>query len=141
MDAIAKLVAQHRGCDDLLVQTEAAVRAGDWPQAQAHWAAFTQAMEAHFTLEEAQLFPAFEQATGMTHGPTAVMRGEHAEMRQLFLDLAEALAAAQGQTWLGHGETLLILMQQHNMKEENVLYPLCAQHLADLDAMLTASAA
>ncbi|TRZ68118.1 MAG: hemerythrin domain-containing protein, partial [Rhodocyclaceae bacterium] len=27
-------------------------------------------------------------------------------------------------------ETLLILMQQHNMKEENILYPMCDQALA-----------
>jgi hemerythrin-like domain-containing protein len=29
------------------------------------------------------------------------------------------------------------MMQQHNLKEENVLYPMCDQHLADqLDALL-----
>jgi iron-sulfur cluster repair protein YtfE (RIC family) len=28
------------------------------------------------------------------------------------------------------GETLLILMQQHNMKEEGILYPMVDQHLA-----------
>ena len=32
--------------------------------------------------------------------------------------------------YLGVAETLLIMMQQHNMKEENVLYPMCDQHLA-----------
>ena len=24
----------------------------------------------------------------------------------------------------------MIMMQQHNMKEENILYPMCDQHLA-----------
>ena len=28
-------------------------------------------------------------------------------------------------------DTLLIMIQQHNMKEENVLYPMCDQHLTD----------
>jgi hypothetical protein len=32
---------------------------------------------------------------------------------------------------MGNAETLLIMMQQHNVKEENVLYPMCDQHLAD----------
>jgi hypothetical protein len=34
---------------------------------------------------------------------------------------------------------LLIMMQQHNLKEENILYPMCDQALAgdaDLEAML-----
>jgi iron-sulfur cluster repair protein YtfE (RIC family) len=32
-------------------------------------------------------------------------------------------------TTAGNAETLLIMMQQHNVKEENVLYPMCDQHL------------
>ena len=33
-------------------------------------------------------------------------------------------------------ETLLIMTQQHNMKEENILYPMCDQHLADVSEAL-----
>ena len=40
-----------------------------------------------------------------------------------------ALAAGNQDDYLGIAETLLIMMQQHNMKEENVLYPMCDQHL------------
>ena len=42
----------------------------------------------------------------------------------------EALAAQDAEDYAGNAETLLILTQQHNMKEENVLYPMCDQHLA-----------
>ena len=136
MSAIPQLIAQHRGCDDWFARTEAAARAGDWDATAAAWTPFEADMEQHFTLEESQLFPAFESATGMTMGPTAVMRGEHAEMRELFIDLRAALAARDADAFVGHGETLLILMQQHNMKEENVLYPMCAQHVADFDALV-----
>ena len=31
----------------------------------------------------------------------------------------------------GIADTLLIMMQQHNMKEENILYPMCDQHLSN----------
>ena len=35
----------------------------------------------HFEMEEAVLFPAFEEATGMTQGPTMVMHAEHVQMK------------------------------------------------------------
>ena len=37
---------------------------------------------------------------------------------------------------LSQAESLLIMMQQHNMKEENVLYPMCDQHLVGEPAVL-----
>jgi hemerythrin-like domain-containing protein len=63
-------------------------------------------------------------------GPTQVMRMEHVQMRALMDDAAAALANGDADDYLGLAETLLIMMQQHNMKEENILYPMCDQHLA-----------
>jgi hemerythrin-like domain-containing protein len=58
-------------------------------------------------------------------------------MLQLLASAASALEAADSDDYAGSAETLLIMMQQHNLKEENVLYPMCDQHLADqLDALL-----
>jgi tRNA 2-thiouridine synthesizing protein A len=55
--------------------------------------------------------------------------------------VASALDARDGDDYAGNAETLLIMMQQHNVKEENVLYPMCDQHLADqLDALLPEAA-
>ncbi|BEV73412.1 hemerythrin domain-containing protein [Paludibacterium sp. THUN1379] len=136
MNAIERLIDQHRTCDAHLVDCESAVRAGQWQPALSHWQAFETAMLAHFTLEETQLFPAFEDATGMRMGPTVVMRSEHEEMRALLTDVQAALSQQDAAAFLGHGETLLILMQQHNMKEENVLYPMCGQHVAGLESMV-----
>lgn len=130
------LTDDHRYCDDLFATAEQAAGRADWSVAEAAFAHFSQAMEAHFLAEENQLFPAFEAATGMTGGPTAVMRLEHGQMRDLLLEAQRALAAAQGEDFFAVVDTLLILMQQHNMKEENVLYPMCDQRLAaQLDGM------
>ena len=41
----------------------------------------------------------------------------------------EALEAGNTDDYFGIAETLLIMMQQHNTKEENMLYPMCDQHL------------
>ncbi|MDD2884901.1 MAG: hemerythrin domain-containing protein [Dechloromonas sp.] len=133
------LSEDHRHCDDLFATAEQAASQADWPSAQAAFACFVQAMTAHFLAEESQLFPAFEGATGMTGGPTAVMRHEHAQMRELLAAAQAALAAGQGDDFFAVVDTLLIMMQQHNMKEENVLYPMCDQHLAaQIDPLISA---
>ena len=120
----------HRRCDLLFVEVEQSVGAGAWAQASEAFACFEHAVLQHFLAEESSLFPAFEEKTGMSTGPTQVMRGEHVQMRELLEAAHEALAAQDADEYLGNAETLLIMMQQHNTKEENVLYPMCEQFLA-----------
>ena len=123
------LPAHHRHCDDLFVAAEEAVQRGDWAAAAPSFEHFHDQMKAHFAAEEELLFPAFEAATGMSAGPTKMMRYEHEQMRSLLSQLAAACAAHDSDGYAGAAETLLMLMQQHNMKEENILYPMCDQAL------------
>ena len=134
----------HRHCDDLFVAAEEAAQRQDWAAAVPAFERFRDQMRAHFEAEEALLFPAFEAATGMSAGPTQMMRHEHEQMRGLLAQLEAACAAHDAEGYAGAAETLLMLMQQHNMKEENILYPMCDQALgaeaealgAKMDAML-----
>ncbi|OGT83343.1 MAG: hypothetical protein A3G96_06805 [Gammaproteobacteria bacterium RIFCSPLOWO2_12_FULL_52_10] len=119
----------HRRCDEILAELEVAVNDDDWDKATRLTANFLQAMEHHLTVEETILFPAFEQKTGMVGGPTMIMREEHKQMRDLFLQLQWALDGKSGGEFLDTTETLLVLMQQHNMKEEGILYPMSDEHL------------
>jgi hemerythrin-like domain-containing protein len=121
---------EHRHCDDLFAIAENAANAGDWTGCARDFAAFRAAVERHLREEEEVLFPAFEAQTGMTMGPTRVMRMEHEQMRGLLGDLDAACGRCDRSAFLGHAETLLILMQQHNMKEENMLYPMADRALA-----------
>ena len=131
MESIRNLMtAKHRQCDEHFVAVEQAVAGSDWGEADSAFNHFRDAMLQHFALEESILFPAFEARTGITMGPTQVMRGEHAQMRALLAAAEIALAARDADDYSGNAETLLIMTQQHNMKEENMLYPLCDQHLA-----------
>ncbi len=138
----APLVADHRHCDGLFATAEDAAQRTDWVACREHFDAFRAAMLQHFEVEESVLFPAFEQATGMTMGPTAMMRSEHAQMRDLLDNMAAVIAAGRRDDYLGLSETLLLYMQQHNLKEENVLYPMSDQVLAasgiDLTQQVTA---
>lgn len=119
----------HHHCDDLFAAAENALGDGDWATCTGQFRKFADAMEHHFGMEETILFPAFEQQTGMTMGPTEVMRSEHAQMREVLKRMADAVAQKNTNGYLGHSETLLILMQQHNIKEESVLYPMTDQAL------------
>jgi iron-sulfur cluster repair protein YtfE (RIC family) len=123
------LPEHHRHCDDLFVAAEESAQRGDWGAAAPAFERFQAQMQAHFAAEEDLLFPAFEAATGMSAGPTQMMRHEHEQMRSLLSQLAAACAARDADAYCGVAETLLMLMQQHNMKEENILYPMCDQAL------------
>ena len=126
----------HRQCDVLFAAVETAVSQQAWAVADGAFLKYERAMLAHFKAEEDLLFPAFENRTGMRMGPTQVMRNEHAQMCELIGASRAALEARDAEDYSGYAETLLIMMQQHNMKEENVLYPMCDQQLGDAQASL-----
>ncbi len=125
------LSADHRRCDELFADAEAAVRRRDWASSAGKFQAFRSAMLHHLDMEENVLFPAFEARTGHAGGPTRVMCNEHVQMRDLLASMADSLAAADEADYAGLAETLLWLMQQHNVKEEQILYPMSDQMLAD----------
>ena len=137
MSITAPLFQHHKHCDEIFARAEEACADGDWTSGEEAFALLLDQLETHFKSEEELLFPAFETATGMTSGPTEVMRGEHRQMRDLLAQMKQALSARDGDTFGGAAETLLILMQQHNMKEENILYPMCDNALASSDVGTT----
>jgi hemerythrin-like domain-containing protein len=142
MSRIAETMSRdHAACDERFSAAEAAAAEGDLTGAAGALATFAAALERHFGVEEAELFPAFERRTGMADGPTEMMRVEHAEMRELVAQLRAALDAGDVAEFLGLADTLNVLMQQHNLKEEQVLYALLDEALGgEADALLGALA-
>ena len=121
------MAADHRKCDDSFTQAEECIAAGDWDRGSPLFMTFLSKTEEHFRKEEEVLFPKFEQTTGQTVGPIQVMKSEHTQMRQLFKDMQSALEKQDKQHFLGLAETLMMIMQQHNMKEEQILYRMADQ--------------
>ena len=76
------------------------------------------------------LFPTFEEISGMHQGPTQVIRVEHQQMRNHLARMSEAVSNGDSEEILEVVETMMILMQLHNVKEEGILYPMADQHLA-----------
>ncbi len=123
------LTGDHRRCDELfaIMEDKAATSIEDAKEAVGE---FIKETERHFQLEERIMFPKFEQKTGMVQGPTAVMRHEHSQMRALMKQMQESIEVNNKDRFFGTCETMMILMQQHNMKEEQMLYTIAQQHLS-----------
>lgn len=125
-----KMHQDHRRCDELFIRTEELIANEQWGKGLEFFQNFRKILTHHFNMEEQVLFAEFEKATGSSAGPTQVMRSEHEQMRDLLSNMAQAIEQQNQDDFLGLSETLLIMMQQHNTKEENILYPMTDQVLA-----------
>jgi len=131
MKTLLEFMQIHHGqCDQLYADGENALLDEQMEEGVGQITTFLSEMERHFLMEETVLFPTFEDISGMRQGPTQVMRMEHQQIRNLLARMSDAVTRMDRDEILEVGETLLILMQQHNMKEEGILYPMVDQHLA-----------
>jgi len=130
------LTEDHEHCDVLFAEAEQHVADQAWEMAADAYSCYMAAMLRHFAREESILFPEFEARTGMTGGPTSMMRIEHDQMRQLLESMAAAVSRRDANAYLGLAETLLMLMRQHNMKEERILYPMADQTLPEKTSLV-----
>ncbi len=125
------MTRHHKHCDDAFARAEEMAVASDWTGLERDGGAFLREMERHIVLEESLLFPAFEDRTGMAGGPTATMRMEHVQMRGMFAQMRAAIDKKDAAGYVDVAETVLLLMQQHNMKEESIMYPMLDQALGE----------
>lgn len=137
MDTISDIMTHHhRACDELFSNMENAVSSGDWDSADSAWKEFQGNILNHFASEEETLFPAFEDVTGNSQGPTMVMKMEHEQMRSLLDGLKQAMEERHAEQVLGVADTLMMMIQQHNMKEEQILYPMIDQALSPAEPII-----
>ena len=121
----AMMSSDHRRCDDLFSQAENAAQKGDLDQALEMHGRFALGMERHFTMEEEGFFSEFDNRMGTAGGgPVEVMREEHQQIRGMLFRMGGALEDGDLEDYLGAADTMLYLMEQHNMKEEQMLYPM-----------------
>jgi hemerythrin-like domain-containing protein len=121
----------HRDCDARWVDVEELLDASGIEAARVAGQKYEASMQRHIAMEEEVIFPAFDAKSGMGGGgPVAVMKMEHQQMRGLLEQIGEAIEAGKGQLALDIGDTLLMLIQQHNVKEEGMLYPMAENLLS-----------
>jgi iron-sulfur cluster repair protein YtfE (RIC family) len=119
------LTGDHRLADALFDAAQESGRRGDWLACRETIARFRAALESHMQVEEQVLFPAFEQATGMASGPTAVMRIEHQQMLQQLDAIAAAASSGDGASFASAAGNFKAALDLHSRKEEQILYPMC----------------
>jgi regulator of cell morphogenesis and NO signaling len=90
---------------------------------------FKHGLERHITWEEEILFPIFQRKTGIVEGPVAVMEDEHRQILHI-LDHLNLKLQNNDQSSNRFEHDLMVLLGGHNIKEENVIYPV-------LDHLLT----
>jgi hemerythrin-like domain-containing protein len=125
MQTIANYLEQdHRHCDELYNLAEASVAGRDWDAAITGFAIFLWQFDRHLDKEERVLFARLERVMHSACGPTNVMRMEHKQLRDTLRNMGAALTQRDSDSYFDHADTLRVLMRQHNLKEESVLYPL-----------------
>lgn len=130
------MTQDHQDCDEAFANMEEIASKESLSATKELFEVFTKEMEHHFQVEERVLFVMFEQKTGMTQGPTEVMRQEHQQLRALMQQMSDAISADDKERLFGISETFMIMVQQHNMKEEQMLYTMIQQHLGSENAQI-----
>lgn len=118
------LAWDHDRLDAILELCTKLVGEGRFEEARAHMGEFKDGLFRHIEIEEQILFKAFEDKTGMRDvGPTAVMRMEHKDIKDAVEDIVKACDEKRLDDFENGKATLLGVLVEHNMKEEQVLYP------------------
>ena len=122
--------ADRRYCDGLLDLIEPLGRSGRWGEVQQALLAFRCALEQHLKREERVLLPAIEEAYGSSEALLAMCR-ENDNVRGLLTAADAASSRHDAQALSAVLSKLRVVMEQHNLHEESVLYPLADALLAD----------
>ena len=112
----------HARCDDLFTQTEFYVNQKRWDDAQISFNLFRDFLNKHINIEESIIFPALEYAIDSATGPTNIMRMEHVYIRGINHHLYESINKKNTVSFFDHSDTLQLILQQHNLKEEDTWY-------------------
>jgi len=96
----------------------------DIERAESIFLSFKSELEQHIIWEEDILFPVFEEKTGIKDGgPTSVMRMEHIQIKNHLQEIKRKLRTKKIQDPCKEEINLVKVLESHNQKEENILYP------------------
>ncbi len=101
---------------------------------------FMKGLQRHIEWEEKILFPVFEEknkikSNGLqSSGPTAVMRMEHAQIKE-FLDIIQAMIENNNIDTADVESMLFDILKSHNEREEEILYPWIDSSLGESEAL------
>lgn len=123
-DVTDYLQEDHRRLDQIFNTFQEAFKEERWEEALTAFREFDLGLRRHIQAEEEILFPLFEEKTGMHDaGPTFVMRMEHTDIRDFLEKIMNATEARNREETARATDMLVNTLADHNMKEEQILYP------------------
>lgn len=123
----------HARLDRALAGAREHLRAERMGAARQSFDEYARGLERHMRVEEDLVFPVFEELSGLSGGPVAVMRDEHRSIRLALAMMRDGLERDDTQGFGAGVRFLQSILPEHNAKEEHVLYP-------TTDRLLTPSA-
>ncbi len=122
---ISTLMSQdHRNCDSNYEIIEKFLEQNNLAMAKNSFEIWRDKNLKHFLIEEEILFLETIKAIGGKIPPIMVMELEHLQIRNCFLEIENSLLAEDITKFYQLAETCMIMIQQHNFKEEQILYPI-----------------
>jgi|TARA_B100001964_G_scaffold6295_1_gene6890 iron-sulfur cluster repair protein YtfE (RIC family) len=124
MTTILEFMSEDHDRLDNKIKMYSAEKLVNIEQANGIFLFFKRELERHITWEEDILFPIFERKSGIKDdGPTSVMRIEHIQIKNHLQKIKEKLHAKIIQNPCKEEVALFKMLESHNEKEENILYP------------------
>jgi hemerythrin-like domain-containing protein len=118
------LARDHDRCDGLYADAVARVAAHDWEQASVSFLEFAEAMRRHVEMEERVVYPAFEELLANTAAPTQALHAEHQLLSEIMYRMSMAIKRRDVIEFSDHADTFRLTTEQHNRKEEGILFPM-----------------
>lgn len=123
------LSGEHIQSRKLFADAERAVCEEQWEIAILHFEHLIFDLEQHFKKEELISFPSLVSALEHAQVPIAVMYQEHNQIRRLLIHIRLILRRRDKNSFLRNSESLITLMNQHNHREENIIYHIAGDML------------
>lgn len=129
--SVSELIGwDQRRLDDILDDVNELAETGDFTGALRHFEDFRAGLEHHIAMEEQVLFPLYQKLSLDTEAAMAAMYSEHVLIRTLVEQVAEALRTGDLPSFARVIENLYAVMDVHDQKEEDVVFPRLDAELA-----------
>lgn len=125
------MTQDHRHCDELFENIENFVSKKEFERAGILLENWIKKNLTHFETEEEIIFKKLDEKMGMIIPPVQMMLHEHSQIRNLIKQMRDSLKDKDSALFLGTAESCFMMIQQHNMKEEQILYPLIDKNLTN----------
>lgn len=125
------LKSDHDRLDRLLEETVSVLERRDLRALRLRFPELARQLRDHMRFEEEFMFPIVERTLCNAEGPTCVMRRDHQEIEDRLAGMTAALYLGDLAAFRDEHLALTLSLENHNGREERVLYPAIDRILDD----------